>query len=212
MAVSQNTEDIELSDMASHLPRRPIPTSLQYDSRWAHPSLIAISESEQQLRPSTSRMDPRRAFTRNASGRLPPNRTVRSDLTLPPNMPLNLRALPPPQSSDSDCFRQRRLEICLLLFAVLMAILLFILLIAITFHLIAKLNWQTFHTEGRNGVTKIWPTFVPYIPTRLTILQTFVYLFDQRGRSTSISHPLNQSLLLINDSGISELSNTAIRD
>ena len=158
------------------------------------------------------RMDPRRAFTRDASGRLPPNRTVRSDLTLPPNMPLNLRAQPAPQSSDSDCCRQRRLEICMLLFAVVMAILLLIFLIAVTLRLIAKLNWQTFHTEGRNGVTKIWPTFVPSPSYKTDDTAEYCVPVWSAWKNSSISHPLNQSLLLINDSRISELSNTAIRD
>jgi len=40
---------------------------------------------------------------------------------------------------ENDYWRQRRLEMCLLLFAVMMAILLFIFIITVTFHLIAKM-------------------------------------------------------------------------
>lgn len=41
---------------------------------------------------------------------------------------------------DEDYWRQRRLEMCLLLFAVLMAIVLFIFIIGVTFHLLVKLS------------------------------------------------------------------------
>ena len=123
MATYQNTEQIEMAEIDQRPSPRPGPSRMR-DPRGVPPSML--------------RIDPRRAFTRDASGRLPPNRTLRSDLNLQPNMPLNLRAQSLPQSNDSDCCRQRRLESCLLLFAALMAILLLILLIAVTLRLIAK--------------------------------------------------------------------------
>jgi len=129
MATYQNTEQIEMTEIDQRPSPRPGP------SRMRDPRGVP---------PSTLRIDPRRALARDASGRLPPNRTVRPDPNLLYNMPLYLRAQSLPQSNDSDCCRQRRLEICLLLFAVVMAILLLIFLIAVTFRLIAKMDWPLF--------------------------------------------------------------------
>ena len=131
MATYQNTENIELSEMESHLPQRPIPTGLQRDSRWIHPSTVQISDSEQP-RQGHARRDPRRAFRRDSSGRLPPNRTVLSR-----NPMLRAQAA---SVNNGNCLRQNSVEKCVLFFVLLLGLVLLVFIMIVSFYLLMKMQ------------------------------------------------------------------------
>ena len=131
MATYQNTENIELSEMESHLPIRPIPTGLQRENRWIHPSTVQISESEQP-RQDNVRQDPRRAFRRDSSGRIPPNRTVLSR-----NPMLQAQAAP---VNSPNYLRHNSVEKCLLFFVLLLGLVLLVFIMIVSFYLLMKMQ------------------------------------------------------------------------